>query len=55
MQADCCTEPGAIFPFLEGNGVGLEHSLFYEAYATLLEYCRDFAKANDVYGIGISR
>lgn len=55
LQADCCVDRGGIFPFLEANGIGLGHGLFYEAYAMLLESSRDFAKADYVFQLGISR
>lgn len=55
MQADCCADPGYIFPLLETNGIGQEHALFYEAYGTFLEIRREFAKAKDMYEVGLSR
>lgn len=55
QYADCCVDRGGIFPFLEANGIGLGHGLFYEAYAMLLESSRDFAKADYVFQLGISR
>jgi hypothetical protein len=55
MQADCCVDRGGIFPYLEANGIGLEHGLFYEAYAMLLEASRDYSKADYVFQVGISR
>ncbi|KAG0598863.1 hypothetical protein M758_12G106700 [Ceratodon purpureus] len=55
QYADCCVDRGGIFPYLEANGIGLEHGLFYEAYAMLLESSRDYAKADYVFQVGISR
>lgn len=55
IQADCCLDRDGIFPYLEANGIGLEHGLFYEAYAMLLESSREYAQADHVFQVGISR
>eukprot|EP00850_Spirogloea_muscicola_P001065 SM000004S14935 [mRNA] locus=s4:351711:358828:+ [translate_table: standard] len=55
QYADCCREPGDIFAFLDVHSIGQDHALYYEAYATYLELCRDFGKAQAVYEAGISR
>ncbi len=37
------------------NDIGLEHALYYIAYATYLEFRSNFAKADSVYQQGINR
>ncbi|EFJ07099.1 hypothetical protein SELMODRAFT_134310, partial [Selaginella moellendorffii] len=40
---------------LEAKRIGQTHSLFYEAYAMILELRGDITKANQIYELGISR
>ena len=40
---------------LDEKGVGHDHALFYEAYATCLEAKRRFGDANNIYKRGLSR
>ncbi|XP_024521383.1 mitotic checkpoint serine/threonine-protein kinase BUB1 [Selaginella moellendorffii] len=53
--ADCCADPLHIFELLEAKRIGQTHSLFYEAYAMILELRGDITKANQIYELGISR
>eukprot|EP01052_Picozoa_sp_SAG31_P012096 SAG31_NODE_698_length_12746_cov_3.495136_9_plen_796_part_00 len=53
LYADCCTDAEDIFAFMESNGFGTEHSLFYEAKAVVHEACGNYAKADQTYEAGI--
>ncbi|XP_057833518.1 mitotic checkpoint serine/threonine-protein kinase BUB1 isoform X2 [Cryptomeria japonica] len=40
---------------MEAKGIGIYHSLFYEAYATYLEIQRKLCEADAIYKVGLSR
>ncbi len=47
LYANCVTEPGDIFKFLEANAIGQSFALFHEAHATFLELRGSFNKARN--------
>ena len=51
--AALCTDAEDIFKFMESNGFGTEHSLFYEAKAVAHEECGNYAEAERTYETGI--
>lgn len=53
--ADQCTDPEVIYNFLDVNGVGQDHSLFYMRYATCLEQKNKMKRADEIYSLGIAR
>jgi checkpoint serine/threonine-protein kinase len=55
LQADCCSDPSDILEFLEANDIGQDYALFYEAYATSMEVRRKFARADEIYNLGLQR
>ncbi|KAH9306424.1 hypothetical protein KI387_010828, partial [Taxus chinensis] len=55
LYADSCGEFEQIYSIMEAKGIGIYHSLFYEAYATYLEIQRKLCEANAVYLLGLSR
>ncbi|KAH9302808.1 hypothetical protein KI387_014391, partial [Taxus chinensis] len=53
--ADECADPEVVYNFLEVNGIGQDHSLFYIRYATCLELKNKMKKADEIYSLGIAR
>lgn len=43
------------FCTLQENSIGLDHALYYIAFATYLEFRGNYAKADSVYQQGINR
>lgn len=54
-RADLIQEPQEIFNFLWARSIGLEHAVFYEAWATSLERQRRFNEAEEVLNIARAR
>jgi checkpoint serine/threonine-protein kinase len=54
-QADCLPDPSDVFLYLEDQGIGQQHALLYEAYATYLELRGAFSQAELVYQEGVNR
>lgn len=54
QYADICNDPSDIFKFLESNEIGQGCSLFYEAYATFLEFRGKYNNADQIYQDGIA-
>lgn len=54
QYADLCNDPTDIFKFLESNEIGQGCSLFYEAYATFLEFRGKYNSADQIYQKGIA-
>ncbi|GLJ22911.1 hypothetical protein SUGI_0432190 [Cryptomeria japonica] len=53
--ADECADPEVVYSFLDVNGIGEDHSLFYMRYATCLELKNKMKKADEIYSLGIAR
>lgn len=53
--ADQCTDPEVVYNFLDVNGVGQNHSLFYIRYAACLEVKNKMKRADEIYSLGIAR
>lgn len=53
--ADQCTDPEVVYNFLDVNGVGQDHSLFYMRYARCLEQKNKMKRADEIYSLGIAR
>ncbi|GAB5368426.1 hypothetical protein AAMO2058_001318500 [Amorphochlora amoebiformis] len=53
--ADSCKEPIDLFNFMEANNIGTQHSLFYEAWALVLESRDQIALANEKLSLGFYR
>lgn len=51
--ADAREDPLDCFAFMKAHGIGEQSALFYEAWATTLEYKRDFPAADAAYRRGI--
>eukprot|EP00435_Cladocopium_sp_Y103_P003377 s2576_g1.t1 len=49
------SEAEKVFDFLETEGIGLQHALLYEAWASHLERQRKFAAAEEQYQLGLQR
>lgn len=54
LQADCLPDPSDVFLHLAERGIGREHALLYEAYATYLELKGNFSQAELVFQEGIN-
>ncbi|KAG4917369.1 hypothetical protein JHK85_055650 [Glycine max] len=53
--ADNCFDADVIYAFLDANGIGKPHSIFYISYALHLESKNKFKAANQMLELGISR
>lgn len=53
--ADQCDDPEVVYNFLDVNGIGQDHSLFYMRYAACLELKNRLKKADEIYVLGIAR
>ncbi|GJQ09239.1 hypothetical protein GpartN1_g1030.t1 [Galdieria partita] len=53
--ADSTRDPLPIFEYMDANDIGKEFSLFYEAYALVLEKNRKFSESDRIYMEGIHR
>lgn len=51
--ADAREDPLDCFAFMKAHGIGEQSALFYEAWATTLEYKRDFPAADAAYRRGV--
>lgn len=49
------SEAEKVFDFLEAEGIGQQHALLYEAWASHLERQRKFAEAEEQYQLGLQR
>lgn len=50
-----CGDSSSVFNYMYTKGIGHQLSLFYEAYALVLELKGDFSKADLVYTEGVQR
>ena len=55
VQAENCVDAEVIYSFLDANDIGQTHSVYYIAYALLLESKSKMKAANDMFSLGISR
>ncbi|KAK2660999.1 hypothetical protein Ddye_007532 [Dipteronia dyeriana] len=53
--AENCVDAEVIYSFLDVNDIGQTHSVYYIAYALLLESKSKMKAANDMFSLGISR
>ncbi|KAI9201769.1 hypothetical protein LWI28_028973 [Acer negundo] len=53
--AENCVDAEVIYSFLDANDIGQTHSVYYIAYALLLESKSKMKAANDMFNLGISR
>ncbi|KAL5778446.1 hypothetical protein ACOSP7_011372 [Xanthoceras sorbifolium] len=53
--AENCVDAEVIYSFLDANGIGQTHSVYYIAHALLLESKSKMKAANDMFSLGISR
>lgn len=51
--ADARDDPMDCFAYMKAHGIGKKNALFYEAWATTLEYKKDFPGADRVYASGL--
>lgn len=53
--ADAREDPLDCFAYMRSHSIGGESALFYEAWATTLEYKKDFKAADTAYKLGLDR
>ncbi|PIA26281.1 hypothetical protein AQUCO_09500031v1 [Aquilegia coerulea] len=53
--AESCTDAEVIYSFLEANGIGKTHSVYYITYALHMESKNKLKNANDIYNLGLAR
>ncbi|KAF7829447.1 mitotic spindle checkpoint protein BUBR1 [Senna tora] len=53
--ADNCIDANIIYSFLDANGIGKTHSVFYISYAFYMESKNKMKAANEIFHLGISR
>lgn len=54
MQAGNCIDADIIYSFLDANGIGKTHSIFYISYALYLESKNKTKTAKEIFDRGIS-
>ncbi|KAJ3679013.1 hypothetical protein LUZ60_017024 [Juncus effusus] len=50
-----CEDAEVIYGFLEANGIGQSHAVFYSSYALHMESKNKLKKADDIFNLGIAR
>ncbi|XP_078443504.1 BUB1-related (BUB1: budding uninhibited by benzymidazol 1) [Wolffia australiana] len=53
--AQNCNDAEVIYSFLEANRIGQSHSIYYVAYALLLESKNKIRSADEIFNLGIAR
>ncbi|KAF6174225.1 hypothetical protein GIB67_033757 [Kingdonia uniflora] len=53
--AENCADAEVIYGFLEANGIGQKHSLYYISYALYMEFKNKIRNANEIFNLGIAR
>ncbi|KAF5197490.1 Mitotic spindle checkpoint protein bubr1 [Thalictrum thalictroides] len=53
--AESCTDAEVIYSFLDANGIGKTHSVYYITYALHMESKNKMKNANDIFNLGLAR
>lgn len=55
VQAEYCVDAEVIYSFLDANGIGKTHSVYYISYALHMEAKNKLKVGNEILSLGISR
>ncbi|KAL5707326.1 non-specific serine/threonine protein kinase [Ranunculus cassubicifolius] len=53
--AENCSDAEVIYSFLDANGIGKTHSIYYITYALHMEAKNKLKNANDIFNLGLAR